>query len=120
MVVIYILKLGIICVGQKRLEGWGFRNSKDMNEALVSKMAWQEATNPHNPWALLIRAKYLRGRNILNLKISPIRASWIWQSIRGVKGILQNRLYFKFRPTTELDIWSDPFLPGLQGFKLDM
>jgi hypothetical protein len=48
----------------KEQGAWGGLNTKSMNIALMVKWIWKLYQGAEGLWAYLIRAKYLRGRNL--------------------------------------------------------
>lgn len=57
--------------------GLGIWKMLDMNLALISKLTWSIIRNEPKVWVQLIKAKYLRGRRILDVERTSITLSWI-------------------------------------------
>lgn len=55
--------------------GLGVKRMEDINFALIAKHAQQLASPTHRRWTKLIKAKYLRGKKILDVQRSQITFS---------------------------------------------
>ena len=64
----------------KSVGGLGFRHAFDLNKALISKLGWSIRMKSDKPWVKLLKAKYLRGKNLLTTTAKP-NASPIWKGI---------------------------------------
>lgn len=53
----------------KEIGGLGFRLFKDINMALLSKLAWKVAMDEDNIWCRLLRAKYLREKSMFEYEL---------------------------------------------------
>lgn len=62
---IYDKAWSAICL-PKTNGGLGLRTLYNMNLSLMTRMAWNVQTQGHKLWVNLIKAKYLRGRQILD------------------------------------------------------
>lgn len=83
----YLKSWNSICL-PKELGGLGIRSMIDINAALLSKMAWKLCVIDDKPWAQLIHARYLRGRNMLEVNRFNTASSWLWSSLRKCMPIL--------------------------------
>jgi hypothetical protein len=68
----------------KAFGGLGILNTKLMNIALMLKWIWKLYQNAEGLWADLIRAKYLRGRDLFDDTV-PTRGSQFWKAIQKIK-----------------------------------
>lgn len=53
---------------------------RDVNRALITKLAWSMSVDGHKPWVQLIW--YLRGRKLLDVQGTERFVSWVWGSIK--------------------------------------
>lgn len=72
--------------------GLGFRRFRDINIAFITKIGWQFCTDSHRPWVQLVRAKYLRGRRIIDFQHKTQASSWLWSGICHCYGSLRRGL----------------------------
>ncbi|KAK1646353.1 hypothetical protein QYE76_064158 [Lolium multiflorum] len=68
----------------KAFGGLGILNTKLMNIALMLKWIWKLYQDAEGLWADIIRAKYLRGRDLFDGNV-PVRGSQFWNSIQKIK-----------------------------------
>jgi hypothetical protein len=64
--------------------GLGILNTRLMNEALMLKWIWKIYQNAQGFWADLIRAKYLRDKDLFD-KDMPTHGSQFWNAIQKIK-----------------------------------
>jgi hypothetical protein len=64
--------------------GLGILNTRLMNISLMLKWIWKLYQNSDGLWADLIRAKYLRGRDLFDKEV-PTRGSQFWNAIQKIK-----------------------------------
>lgn len=95
--------------------GLGFKKSKDINNALLAKLAWMIASNRESLCMTILRAKYkVKGDW---LRSDPIKAaSPIWRAIESTKSLVVKRACYLVGDGTSINIWTDPWVPWLQGF----
>lgn len=104
---LYLAAWKSICV-PKQAGGLGFKLCTEMNNAFMKKLLWTVATCPHKTWVKLIKAKYLRGKPLLDYQAVPQGASWI------LRGLLHNlepfkaHICYRVGNPTMLNIWRDP------------
>lgn len=55
----------------------GIWNLAGVNRALITKLAWNICTVAEKPWVQLIKAKYLRGRKLLDVQRTEWAISWV-------------------------------------------
>jgi hypothetical protein len=68
----------------KELRGLGILNTRLMNVALMLKWIWKLYQNAEGLWADLIRAKYLRDRDLFDRNV-PSHGSQFWNVIQKIK-----------------------------------
>jgi hypothetical protein len=73
----------IVCM-PKEFGGLGILNTRRMNEALMLKWIWKIYQNAQGLWAGLIRAKYLRDRDLFDKEV-PTHGSQFWNAIQKIK-----------------------------------
>ena len=96
--------------------GLGFKKAKDVNQALLAKLAWTIASKRDNLCMRILRAKY-KVRNDWLRKNPPKRASPVWKAIEGAKKLIAKGACYLIRDGTSMDAWIDPWIPWVQGFK---
>lgn len=72
----------------------------------------------HGTWIKLIKAKYLRGKQILDVQRSPVTVSWIWGSIIHSIETLRAGACYQIGASSSLNITRDPWIPSLQDFRI--
>lgn len=63
---LYLTSWKSVC-SPKQASGLGVKLSKEINASFMTKMAWELLVHPSKAWVQLIRAKYLRGRQLLSI-----------------------------------------------------
>ncbi|XP_026399242.1 uncharacterized protein LOC113295103 [Papaver somniferum] len=66
----------------KKSGGLGFKDSKKFNIALLTKLAWRLLTPPQDEWVKVLRAIYVKNKDLLSEDTSKKNSSWVWQSIK--------------------------------------
>ena len=99
----------------KFIGGLSFRRAFDLNKALISKLGWSICMKSNKPWVKLLRAKYLRGRNLLTATAKS-NASSIWKGIINSIPLLRKGFCFHINSSSSVNIWHDLWIPSLQGF----
>lgn len=61
--------------------GLGLRSMVDINYALLTKLDWNVCVIQDKPCAQLMKARYLRGKNLLEANRHTDTASWLWGGI---------------------------------------
>lgn len=98
--------------------GLGVRNLADVNTALVTKLAWSICVDENKPWVKLIKAKYLRGRKLLDVQGTERAISWVWGSIKQCIPFLREGACFQVATLSKLNIKDDPWIPSIPGFRV--
>lgn len=98
--------------------GLGFRTMQDINLSLLAKQVWTLCSPSDKPWAKLIKAKYLRGKNILEVHWSSTARSWFWGGLRQCIPIIKEEACYQVGVGSELSIRDVPWIHNLPGFKV--
>lgn len=69
----------LICL-PKENGGLGIQMTSEVNRALVSKLAWLIETQPTTLWVKLLKAKYCRHCDFMNIGLGA-NCSWVWRGI---------------------------------------
>lgn len=85
----------------KELGGLGLRRMADINRALISKLGWFMYTRPEALWVKALKAT----------------STWIWQGIWATRDILRKGLLYIIRDGASVNIWTDPWVPGMPYFE---
>lgn len=104
-----------LCLPHKQ-GGLGFRKRKEFKMALVSKMAWMVITNRNNSCMDLLRSKYKVRPDWLSRE-NCNAASPIWKGIEKKKPLLEKGACFQVGDGKSINVWKDPWIPWLTGFK---
>jgi hypothetical protein len=95
---------------RKENGGLGFRDLHLFNLAMLARQGWRLISNLESLCAQVLRAKYFPDGNLLEVKEKP-GISYSWRSIiRGVHA-LKEGLIWRVGDGTQIDIWSDPWIP---------
>ncbi|KAG8368110.1 hypothetical protein BUALT_Bualt15G0011100 [Buddleja alternifolia] len=94
------------------------RRTKEMNRALVAKLAWKMCEDQPLLWINLLKSKYLRGVHFLEQTETTRTSSKIWKSIMGRQKCIKKGLCFTISANGHTRTWSDPWIPTLSGFRL--
>lgn len=97
--------------------GLRFRKFHLINKAFIMNLGWSVVTYQNNVWVKLVKAKYLRWRRLLDLENIPNNASWIIQGIWKARSWLSTNICYKIGCKSDLDIFLDPWIPYMEGFK---
>ncbi|XP_038713390.1 uncharacterized protein LOC120007259 [Tripterygium wilfordii] len=94
----------------KKDGGMGFRNFEAFNDALLAKQGWRILTNPDSLASRVLKAKYFPGTNFLHVEKGR-NASFLWASLLGARGLLQDGLKWRIGNGARVHIWQDHWLP---------
>ena len=95
---------------RKENGGLGFRDLHLFNLAMLARQGWRLIISPESLCARVLRAKYFPDGNLMGAKEKP-EISYSWRSIvRGVQA-LKEGLIWRVGDGTQIDIWSDPWIP---------
>lgn len=96
----------------KAKRGFGFRRFADINMALLAKLAWKIALEEDSWWTHILSSKYLRGNSFFQHNLNP-GASNVWKGIVGARQWLFKGACFQMGDGCNINIWHDPWIPGL-------
>lgn len=95
--------------------GLGFKKVKDINSALLAKLGWMVVSKRDSLCMSILRSKYKVKDDWLRSDISK-QASPIWKAIEKSKGIISKGVYYLIGDGSSMEVWLDPWVPGIQGF----
>ncbi|XP_026399311.1 uncharacterized protein LOC113295170 [Papaver somniferum] len=97
----------------KDIGGLGFMNMELFNSAMITKIGWRLEQDKDSLWYQLMDAKYLLGRNVLNMDTKAKDGeSWIWKGIlEGIQNIQQHCVW-RIDNGNKINIWEDLWLPN--------
>ncbi|XP_026384521.1 uncharacterized protein LOC113280088 [Papaver somniferum] len=97
----------------KDIGGLGFMNMKLFNSAMITKIGWRMEQDKDSLWYQLMDAKYVLGRNVLNMDTKAKDGdSWIWKGIlEGIQNIQQHCVW-RIGNGNKINIWEDHWLPN--------
>ncbi|KAG8382638.1 hypothetical protein BUALT_Bualt05G0098200 [Buddleja alternifolia] len=100
----------------KSVGGLGLRKMEHINQALISKLAWNMAANSPKIWVKMLSAKYLVNNNFFNSSSVAHNSSWTWQDICKVSNLIKASACFVVTHNSHINTWSDPWIPDIAGF----
>ncbi|KAG8488779.1 hypothetical protein CXB51_016782 [Gossypium anomalum] len=94
------------------LKGLGFQNIGQFNITMLAKQGWRLITYPNSLLARVLKAKYYPQSDFFNapLGTSP---SLTWKSVCAAKGLLQSGLGWRVGRGSEISVWEDQWIPGI-------
>ena len=95
--------------------GLGFKKAKDINNALIAKLAWMIASKRDSLCMSILRAKYKVSEEWL-YSDPPNRASPIWKAIEQAKKVIIKGACYTIGNGTSINVWKDPWVPWIEGF----
>ena len=95
--------------------GLGFKKHKDINSALIAKLAWMIVSNRDSLCMQVLRAKYKIKQDWLRAD-PPKTASPIWRAIESAKSIILKGACYLIGDGSSVEIWRDPWVPWFQDF----
>lgn len=114
---LYLKSWSSICMSKSK-GGLGIRSMVDINQIMLSKLAWNLCVESKKPWIKLIKAKYRRGNFFLEVDISYTANSWLWGGIMKCNTIITRGACFQVGSQSLLKIQNTPWIGGLPSFKL--
>ncbi|XP_075649813.1 putative mitochondrial protein AtMg00310 [Castanea sativa] len=95
--------------------GLKFKKAKDINNALLDKLAWMISSKRDNLDMNILRSKYRVSEDWLQSK-PPKRASPIWKAIELAKKIIVKGACYTIGTWTSINVWTNPWVPWIEGF----
>ena len=95
----------------------GFKKAKNVNSALLAKLAWMIASKRDSLCMSILKAKYRVKEDWLRAE-PPKFASPIWKAIEMAKPLVKKRACFFIGNGESVDMWLDPWAPWIQNFIL--
>uniref|UniRef100_A0A803NKB3 Reverse transcriptase domain-containing protein n=1 Tax=Cannabis sativa TaxID=3483 RepID=A0A803NKB3_CANSA len=98
----------------KSLGGLGFRKTREMNQAFLSKWGWNILNGSQSLCCKVLVAKYLRGKDFLTCRYKN-SDSWFWKSVVKANSILRKGACKLIADGKTTSIWRDPWIPHYKG-----
>ncbi|XP_027158241.1 uncharacterized protein LOC113759861 [Coffea eugenioides] len=95
---------------EKELGGLGFRDLQNFNRVMLGKQVWKLVTDHDSLVAKVLKAKYYPRQSIFICKV-PHNASWIWQSLVGVREMVEKGTIKKIGNGKNIRVWEDRWIP---------
>ncbi|XP_027121672.1 uncharacterized protein [Coffea arabica] len=95
----------------KNKGGLGFKDLMAFNVALLGKQVWRLITQPNLLISQVMRAKYFPRMSIFRCKV-PNNASWLWRSLMGARGLVEQGTRRRIGNGNTTNIWDDGWIPG--------
>ncbi|CAI9111254.1 OLC1v1011432C1 [Oldenlandia corymbosa var. corymbosa] len=74
--------------------GWGLRSAREMNQALLAKLAWKIDSNEKSLFATVFRQKYCRRTDFLSCNAGS-NSTWGWRGMLWGRDLLKRHLKWK-------------------------
>ncbi|XP_021713697.1 uncharacterized protein LOC110681834 [Chenopodium quinoa] len=101
----------------KKEGGMGVRDFQAFNKALLAKQAWRVLNNTKSLMVKVLKGKYFPSKSFLDVRVSP-NASYTWKSIFAARDLVTKGARRVVGDGGCTNIWSDPWVPGLPGFRI--
>ena len=92
-----------------------FKKAKDINNALLEKLAWMVVTKEDSLCIKILRSKYKVKEDWLRTEALK-KASPIWKAIKKTKGVITKGACYMIGDGKSIDVWLDPWVPWVQGY----
>lgn len=76
------------------------------NLALFAKLSWKFIHEEQIPWVTLLREKYLRGKNLLDIVAKPA-VSTVWKCVCSGMRIIQQGSVMRIGDGTRVNVWQN-------------
>ncbi|KAM6563873.1 hypothetical protein CsatB_023871 [Cannabis sativa] len=107
---LHLLAWNAICQSKMR-GGLGFRSVSIINKAFMTKWAWKALTDNSSVWSKVVNAKYLKGREFLNLERNGDESA-MWKAVLQAREVLEQGICKKIGNGAKTSIWFDPWVPS--------
>lgn len=101
----------------KKFGGLGFRRMKDINRALIAKLGWQIAAGEDKLWVKILSKKYCSRYSFFNVRKNK-SDSQVWKDIVDSREIIAKGACFKVGDGCSINIWTEPWVPWIDGFRV--
>ena len=98
-------------------EGFGFRNFRDFNLAILAKQGWRILRNPKTLMAKIFKARYFPRQGVLQAKVG-FTPSYTWRSIHKALWVLRKGGYWRVGNRLDIYVWRETWLPTQNGNRL--
>ncbi|KAH1122314.1 hypothetical protein J1N35_005474 [Gossypium stocksii] len=95
----------------------GFRDLSLFNKALLAKQVWRLLTQPDCLLSKVFKSRYYPFSDILSAKIGSYH-SLTWRSFCCARDLFDDGLLWRIGNGANVNIWNDPWLPGLGNGRL--
>lgn len=95
--------------------GLGFKKAKNVNSALLAKLAWMIVSKRNSLYMSIIRVKYRVKEDWFRVE-PPKLASPIWKAIKKAKSMVKKGACFLIKDGEFVDMWLDPWVSWIQNF----
>ena len=100
----------------KATGGLGFKKTKEVNAALLAKLAWMVASGKQSICMEVLRTKYKVKEDWLRAEPKKI-ASLTWRAIEDAKNLVVKGACYLLGDGKLISVWEDPWIPWIEGFK---
>ena len=90
--------------------GFGFRDMRAYNQALLAKQAWRLLTAPDSLCARLLRAKYFPNGSLVDTVFSG-NSSAVWKGIEYGLELVKKGMLLRVGNGANIHVWRDPWIP---------
>ena len=100
----------------KKQGGLGFKKAKEMNSALLAKLAWMVAMGKQSIYMEVLRTKYKVSNGWMIAE--PLKAgSPSWRAIKEARKLIVKGACFLLGDGRSIDVWTDSWVPGIGNFR---
>uniref|UniRef100_A0A803Q980 Reverse transcriptase domain-containing protein n=1 Tax=Cannabis sativa TaxID=3483 RepID=A0A803Q980_CANSA len=92
--------------------GLGFRRMEDVNNALLSKLAWLLASGDKRPWAVALQARYFPRESFWSVQ-KKSGDSFIWRGILDARQVILQGSCMVIATGESINLWCQPWIPWL-------
>ena len=93
----------------------GFKKAKNINYALLAKLAWMIASKRNSLCMRILKAKYKVKDDWLRAEASKY-ASPTWKAIEKAREVVRRGACFLIGDGESIDVWLDPWVPWIKSF----